>query len=215
MLHYRRDMADFDVGAIVPSTRDLLQALTTRKRGLALVPLLDGDDAAARASGLDDAGIAAFACSEAGPSMSLVARATRSIPVIGLLGVVDREQALRARFFGADGVTVEPVADKPSLEALARDVRATRMLPLVQVRDAAQAERAADVAARAVVLRADSVEALLSMASAFDASAVLVAWVPTIDGTGLAALRGRVDAAVVSPSVWDVAAFAELVTELA
>ena len=73
-------MQDVDVGTIVPSTRDLLQVLGTRRRNLALLGLIAGEGSAEEAARLSDLNISAFAAVEPGPGMALAARADPAGP---------------------------------------------------------------------------------------------------------------------------------------
>ncbi len=97
-------MQDVEVGAIVPSTRDLLQVVGTRRRSLALVALLPGERPAEEAARLAELNVSAFAGVEPGPAMELAARATKTVPSLCLATATDREHLLAARKAGADGV---------------------------------------------------------------------------------------------------------------
>src|SRR5262245_41379835 len=100
-------MPDFDVGAIVPSPRDLLQVLSTRRRSMALVGLVGPAAPAEEAARLHELNISALAFAEPGQAMQAAARATRTVPSLCLLPIADHEGALAARYHGADGVCVD------------------------------------------------------------------------------------------------------------
>src|SRR4051812_32380663 len=100
-------MAEVDVASIVPSTRDLLQVLSTRRKNHALVGVLRGDQAAADAARLDELNVSAFGSLEPGPAMLAGARATKTVPSLSLTIASSREAMLEARHFGADGVCID------------------------------------------------------------------------------------------------------------
>src|SRR5262245_40825339 len=100
-------MADFDAGAIVPSTRDLLQVITTRRKSMALLGLVSSESPAEDAARLHELNISALAFVEAGPPMQLAARATKTVPSLCLTRVADRDGTLAARYHGADGVCID------------------------------------------------------------------------------------------------------------
>src|SRR4051812_9103677 len=126
-----------DVANLVPSIRDFLQAIATRRKGLALVALVDRvDDARA----LSDAGVAAFAHPTPGDDMRAVSQAIGSTPLLSLAPVASEAEALAARAGGADAVVVPTDGDATGWDALAKQVRATRMAALAWVIDSASAE---------------------------------------------------------------------------
>ncbi|MEJ7730342.1 MAG: hypothetical protein WKG00_14130 [Polyangiaceae bacterium] len=112
-----------DVGTITPSTRDLSQALSTRKKTLALVALLDDQRPEDEAARLDDAGAPAFAFSDAAESMQRAARSTKSVPALCLSPLRQRQACLEARWFGADGVCVDGALPADAWESLAHRAR--------------------------------------------------------------------------------------------
>lgn len=217
-------MPDFDVAQIVPSTRDLLQVLSTRRRNLALLGEIDGDRAAEDASRLDAVNVSAFAFADAGPAMTAGARATRTVPSLCLAAVVTREDCLRARFHGADGVCIAASLPPAEWDNLAKIARGMRMLPLALASTEAEVEAAMKAGARAVVLRAATADDVLSLARKAQRNVTLVADVAAIDGAAraasaadpaaLRALAGKVDSAVVPSSVHASDGFAELVAEV-
>lgn len=207
-------MQDFDVGAIVPSTRDLIQVLGTRRRSLALVGLIDGASPAEDAARLDDLGVSSIAFVEAGPSMTLAARATRTMPALLVAPITDRDGSLRARFYGADGVAIEAGEDADAWDALAKGARATRMAPLAFARDAGAMARAIKAGARAVLVEAETAEAVIAIANAGPRNTIVVAHVVNGDADAIRALLGKVDAAVVPPAVHRSATFRALVADV-
>src|SRR5262245_17104878 len=100
-------MQQFDAGSIVPSTRDLLQVISTRRRSMALLGLVGSESPAQDAARLHELNVSALAFVEAGPAMQLAARATKTVPSLCLSRVGDRDGAQAARYYGADGVCVD------------------------------------------------------------------------------------------------------------
>jgi hypothetical protein len=168
---------DVDVGRIVPSTRDLFGALATRRKSLALVPLVES---AAQLEALEDA--RAFAMPRADSAMLAAAGPETTTPMLLLAEASSELDCQRARTCGADGVVL---AD----HALAKVAQSMRMMPI-----------ALGIAegARACLLRGDlaSVKRLASTAHA----TLLVADVDC-DADGLRSLLGVVDAAIVRAQV--------------
>src|SRR5438552_712637 len=116
-------MTDIDVGSIVPSTRDLLQVLATRRKNLALLGLLGPSAPADEAARLHELNVSAFAFLEPGPAMLAAARATRTVPSLCVASCEAREAFLAARHFGADGVCIDaslPLDDWDRLATVAR-----------------------------------------------------------------------------------------------
>ena len=209
-------MADVDVGSIVPSTRDLLQAITTRRRNLALIGLIAGsvEDPAAEAARLAELNVSAFAALEPGSALSQVARATKTVPSLLLVAAADREALLAARQGGADGVVLDASLPLDAWDRLAKIARGMRMLPLALVTDAAALDAAVKAGARAILIRAGSADALLDLAARAQRGVTLVGHVEGADAGAVRALAGKVDAAVVPPSLHAAASFAELVAEV-
>jgi indole-3-glycerol phosphate synthase len=203
-----------DVGSIVPSTRDLLQVIATRRKSMALVGLLGDERPAEEAARLHELNVSAFAAMEPGPAMALVARATKTVPVLSLQPAADREAFLRARYFGADGVCIDASVPLEEWDKAAKGARTTRMLPLALASDAAGVEAAVKAGARVLVLRVPSAAEAVALAAAVPKSLTLVADVAGVDAAGLRSLMGHVDAAVVPASVHADKAFAELVAEV-
>jgi len=217
-------MPEVDVRQIVPSTRDLLQVLSTRRRNLALVGEIGVEGAATSAARLDEANVSAFAFAAAGEAMTDGARATKTVPSLCLAAVATREDCQRARFFGADGVCIDVALPPAEWDALAKVARGMRMLPLALVRSDADGELAMKAGARALVLRADTVAAVIALAQKAPRSVTLVADVAreeegarvasSVDAAALRALVGVVDSAVVPAAVHAAADFGDLVAEL-
>jgi len=213
-------MADVDVGTIVPSTRDLLQAVSTRRRNLALIGLLaapghdGGEGVAAEAARLADLNVSAFATVEPGPVLSLAARATKTVPALCLLAAADRDALLAARQHGADGVVIDAAMPLDAWDRLAKVARTMRMLPIALATDASSLEAAIKAGARAILLRAGTADALLALAAGAPRGVTLIGHVEGGDADSIRALAGKVDAAVVAPSLHTAPSFAELVAEV-
>jgi hypothetical protein len=207
-------MAEVDVGTIVPSTRDLLQVIGTRRRNLALVGLLDGDRSAEEAARLADLNVSAFACVEPGPAMAEAARATKTVPTLFLGAAGEREHFLAARQHGADGVCIDAALPLDAWDRLAKQARTMRMLPMALATDAASVEGGVKAGARALLIRAASAEAIVELAALAPRSMTLVGFVEGGDADAIRALAGKVDAAVVPRGVHASPAFAELVAEV-
>jgi hypothetical protein len=217
-------MSEVDVSQIVPSTRDLLQVTTTRRRNLALIGEIGPEGAAREAARLDAQNVSAFAFATAGGAMTDGARATRTVPSLCLEAAASREDCQRARFHGADGVCIDVRLPPEQWDALAKVARGMRMLPLALVRSVEDVELAGKAGARALLLRAGSAAEVLEMAAKAARNVTLIADVAASEGgargpssADTAALRsflGRVDSAVVPSLVHAGAGFAELVAEL-
>lgn len=207
-------MPEVDVGSIVPSTRDLLQVLGTRRRSLALLGVIMGERPAEEAARLADLNVSAFAHAEASPAMALAARATKTVPSLCLHPASEREHFLSARQHGADGVVIDAAMPLDAWDRLAKIARTMRMLPLALARDAAGLDAAMKAGARAILLQAATAEAVLELAARAPRSVTLVGYVEEADGAAIRALAGKVDAAVVPASLHAGAAFAELVAEV-
>jgi indole-3-glycerol phosphate synthase len=210
-------MQEVDVGTIVPSTRDLLQAITTRRRNLALIGLIAADASASEALRLADLNVSAFAAAAPGPLLAQAAGATKTVPSLCLDAAGDRQAVLAARQHGADGVVVDARLPLDEWDRLAKIARSMRMLAVALAVDAASVEAAAKAGARAILLRAGTADAVLELAAKAPRGVTLVGHVET-EGPDAAdavrALAGKVDAAVVSPAVHATAGFAELVAEV-
>lgn len=207
-------MQDVEVGSIVPSTRDLLQAVSTRRRNLALLGLIDAEKPAEEAARLADLNVSAFACMAPGPAMELVARATKTVPTLCLGATGEREQFLAARQSGADGVCVDASLPLADWDRHARTARTMRMLPLALASDAAGVEGAVKTGARAVLIRAASAAEIVALAGKAPKGMTVIGYVDGADADAIRALAGKVDAAVVPPALHASPAFAELVAEV-
>jgi len=217
-------MQEFDVRQIVPSTRDLLQVLSTRRQNLALVGEIGPERAAGEAARLHDANISALALAAPGEAMTDGARATKTVPSLSLAPVTTREDCQRARFFGADGVCIDVALPPAEWDALAKVARGMRMLPLALVRSESDVELAMKAGARAAVLRAETVAAVLALALKMPRGITLVADVAAqqegarlasaADSEAVRALAGKVDSAVIGSAVHGSAGFAELAAEV-
>ncbi|MGK4002776.1 hypothetical protein WMF31_09150 [Sorangium sp. So ce1036] len=207
-------MPDFDAGSIVPSTRDLLQVISTRRKNMALVGLIDSEAPAEDAARLHELNISALAFAGAGPVMQRAAGATRTVPSLCLSRVSDRDGALSARFHGADGVCIDALLPLDDWDRLAKGARTMRMLPLALAESPEGAAAAVKVGARAVLVRGDSAEAVIATAGALPRALTVVAEVVSADADALRRLVGHVDAAIVAPAVHTSADFPALVAEV-
>ena len=207
-------MSHFDPGSIVPSTRDLLQVLATKRRSMALVGVIGSEAPAAEAARLHDLNVSALAATEPGVAMQLAARATKTVPMLALYAATDRDAFLAARFHGADGVCIDAAQPLDAWDKLAKSARTTRMLPLALASDEASLAAAVTSGARAILVRAPSAEIALALAARAPRATTVIVENVGADGDALRALRGHVDAAVVPASVHQDEGFAALVAEL-
>ncbi|WP_437943198.1 hypothetical protein WMF27_30810 [Sorangium sp. So ce281] len=207
-------MQDFDAGSIVPSTRDLLQVISTRRKNMALVGLVGSEAPAEDAARLHELNISALAFAEAGPAMQGAARATRTVPSLCLSRVGDRDGALAARYHGADGVCIDATLPLDDWDRLAKGARTMRMLPLALAESKEGAEAAAKVGARAVLVRCASADAVIEAVASLPRALIVVAEVLSADVDALRRLVGHVDAAIVPPGVHKSAEFPALVAEV-
>ncbi len=204
----------FNVGTLVPSTRDFVQAIKTRKKGLALVPLLAPEDAGREALRSAEEGVVSVAFAEPGAPMAEGAAAMR-VPVLCLRPVTTKDDYLAARAYGADAVVLAAGLDEASREELAKGARSTRMFALSLVTSEAEAKRAADAGDKAVVVRATDASAVKALAAKLPASTAILAWPAKGAEDDVRALVGAVDAAIVGVEVYGVTGFERLVSELA
>jgi hypothetical protein len=207
-------MPDFDAGAIVPSTRDLLQVISTRKKGMALLGLITGESPAEEAARLHELNISALAFVEAGPSMQLAARATKTVPSLCLSRIDHRDGALAARYHGADGVAIDALLPLDDWDRVAKHARTMRLLPLAFAEGAEGAAAAVKAGARALLIRGASAEAVIQVAASVPRTLTIVAEVPSADAAALRSLVGHVDAAIVPPAVHASSEFSALVAEV-
>lgn len=205
-------MSAFDVSRIVPSTRDLLSAIHTRRDGLALVCRIapEGEDAIRTEVGrLDGLDVRAFAVDEPGEAARTVATSTSSTPCLSLSMANSAEACQRARFFGADGVGVV-FGVEPPLEKVAQSMR---LMALGFAESASEAERAVSAGARAVLF-VGSLDEALATGEAVAAPTLVIARIADVDAAGLRRLSGKVDAAVVPTAVHRDPGFEALLEEL-
>ena len=200
----------FDVASIVPSARDFLQAIATRRKRLALVPLVENAD---EARALAEAGVAAFAVAAPSDSMRAVSGAIGPAPLLSLLPIAGERDALEARAAGADAIIVTTVADPATWDGLSKQARSTRMAALCGVNDAAGAEWAARTQAKGVYLRASAASEVAPLMKTLGSLRVL-AHLPSVDEAMLRALRGVVDAVIVESDLYLSTSFASLREEL-
>lgn len=207
-------MQSYDVGAIVPSTRDLLQVISTRRKSMALVALVGPEAPAKDAVRLHELNISALAFAEAGPAMEAGARATKTVPTLCLSSIGDREGALAARFHGADGVCVDALLPIDDWDRIAKGARTMRMLPIALATGAEGVAAALKVGARAILIRGASAEEIRAAAAGIPRNLTIVAEVVDADAATLRALVGHVDAAVVPLSLHAAPGFEALVSEI-
>jgi hypothetical protein len=200
-------MSGFDVARIVPSTRDLLSGLATRRRSLAIVPLVSG-----ASETLFDA--RAFAATGANATMAASATATRDVPLLCLDVCRSVSDCQRARFFGADGVCFEP-GDEASFAGLSNTARSMRMMALAFARDPAQAAASSAFGARAIVVRGGGDLAVAVSAALAKQTVLVIDWsLRTPSPDELRSLVGHVDAVIVPAALFMDPAFAQLSEEL-
>lgn len=207
-------MAEIDVGAIVPSTRDLLQVISTKRRSLALLGQIGPEEPAREAARLHDINVSAFAFAESSEAMREGARSTKTVPSLCLAAVKDRNDCLAARSFGADAVCIDALLPQDEWDNLAKIARTMRMLSLAVASSAEGAEAAVKSGARAVLLRGSTAADVIKLAGSVPRSLVLVAEVEGADAGALRDLAGHVDAAIAPRGVHTTKGFAELVAEL-
>ena len=199
-----------DIASIVPSVRDFLQAIATRRKRLALVPLVERVD---EARALSEAGVTAFAMLAPSDGMRSVSSSIASVPLLSLAPVESEIDALTARAAGADAVIVPAGADARAWDALAKYVRSTRMAALACVTDRASAELCAKTTAKGVYLPVSGM-AEVSAVMRVLGSLRVVARLPSVDETTLRALRGIVDAVIVESDLYLSTSFESLREEL-
>jgi hypothetical protein len=203
----------FNVGTLVPSTRDLFQALRTRRRDLAFVAHLVEEDAPREALRMAEAGVAALALSEPGPAMAEAAAAVH-LPVLCLRPVATKDDYLAARAFGADAVLIDPTLERAAQEDLAKGARSTRMVAIDVAHDATAVEHEVAAGAKALVLKGVDAPGVRALASSAGPSLVLVAWPAAAGEDAVRALRGAVDAVIVGVEVYGVTGFERFVSEM-
>jgi len=198
--------APFDVGSIVPSMKDFLQAIATRRKRLALVPRVVESEELSRWIEL---GVAAIACDEPGATMREVAAG--SLPILALEPVREDDDVLAARAYGADAVVI---AVDAAADALGKKTRSTRMVPLFVVSDNADAKRAIDAGAKGVLVSGDSLDAIAKIVEALPQTTRVLAHLRNADAQSIRALVGRVDAAIVEHALASTDEFAALQAEV-
>jgi hypothetical protein len=199
-----------DIASIVPSVRDFLQAIDTRRKRLALVPLVEGPD---EARNLADAGVNAFAMQGPSDGMRAVSAALGSVPLLSLAPVGDEQAAMMARAAGADAVIVPLDGDAAVWDATAKRARTTHMATLVRITDTATAEIAARTHARGAYVAIDSASDARAIVGLIGSMRV-IARLPSVDETALRALRGIVDAVIVESDLYLSTSFESLRDEL-
>lgn len=208
---------DVDVSRIVPSVRDLVQGISTRRRGLTLVPFLDAldPDGAVRDVARLVGTARAFATDAEGALLATLARDASDVPMLLTRSVRTARDCQRARGSGADGVCV-PLAHDVDLANLVLSARSMRMAPLVTVESDLESAARVAGAARAWLLHRFDPE-LVTQAAELDRRRLLVVDAsrePSLSPERLRALLGLVDAVVVPPSVHRMPSYAELEAEL-
>ena len=199
-----------DVASIVPSVRDFLQAIDSRRKRLALVPLVERAD---EARALGEAGVTAFAVLAPSEGMRAVSAAVGSAPLVSLGSIATDEDALAARAAGADAVIIPAGGDAQSWDAIAKQARATRMAVLAGVTDWPSAELSAKTMAKGVYLAVSAIAEVSAIMPSLGSRRVL-ARLPSIDEPTLRALRGVVDAVIVESDLYLSTSFESLREEL-
>lgn len=199
-----------DIASIVPSVRDFLQAIGTRRKRLALVPLVEGVD---EARSLGEAGVTAFAVAAPSDGMRAVSAAVGSVPLVSLAPIENDNDALTARAAGADAVIVPTSTDAAGWDALAKQVRSTRMAALAKVTDRPSAELCKKTTAKGAYLAVADIADVASVMPVLG-SLLVVAHLPSIDEKALRALRGVVDAVIVESDLYLSTSFESLRDEL-
>lgn len=198
-----------DIASMVPSSRDFLQAVASRRKRLVLIPLVNQ---AGDAESLVSQGVMAFAVSAPGDAMRAISAAIGTSPLLSLAPASTPEDALEARASGADGVIVA-ADDAAGWETIAKHVQSTRMAPLAMVEDVDSAVLAASTMAKGVYLTVADITSVGAIVAKIS-SLRIVARVPAADERVLRALRGVVDAAIVESDLYLSTSFATLHEEL-
>jgi hypothetical protein len=214
-----------DVSTLVPSQRDLLQAVRTARDGLALIPCISVDDAGREARRMADSGVNALAMSEPSPAMAEASLATR-LPMVSLRLLTSRDEALAARAFGADAVIVDPGAPDPERQRIADTARSVHMVVLSLTTTREEIQREARKGARAVIVKGPNAASIKEQVEGAP-RVLVIAWLTPEESAPAAsspldanredelrALRGLVDAAIVGVDVYGVTGFERLVFEL-
>lgn len=213
-------MLHVDLDLIAPSSRDLLRAVSTRRRSVALVAAVPEHDDAAQGetaasdevARLEDLGVSALGFTEVSAAMRAGALAVRTAPILGLHAVEDREALRRARYCGADGVCIPPTGD--AWDVVAPQARMLRMSPIALVTSEPEARRAAELGARAALVRGGGVPEVLQLVRELPRRMVVVAEVAGADVGTLRSLRGEVDAAIVPRALHAGPNFEDVVAEV-
>jgi hypothetical protein len=199
-----------DIASIVPSVRDFLQAIGTRRKRLGLVPLVERAD---EARALAEAGVSALAAIGPSDAMREVSHAAGSTPLVSLLPITSDIDALTARAAGADAVIVPLGSDAGGWNAVADHARTTRMAPLAGVKDRLSAELSIKTHAKGVYLEVSGMAEVTAVLPVLGSVRVL-ARLPSIDEATLRALRGLVDAVIVESDLYLSTSFESLREEL-
>ena len=190
--------------------RDFLQTISTRRKRLALIPLVEGAD---EAHTLSEADVSALAMSAPSDGMRAVSAAIGSVPLLSLAPIATDQDALAARAAGADAVVIPIGTDAASWDAIAKQAQSTRMAVLARVTDQASAELCTKTTARAVYLAVSDTAEVSSLMRLLGSLRV-VAQLPSADETALRALRGVVDAVIVESDLYLSTSFESLRDEL-
>jgi hypothetical protein len=199
-----------DIASLVPSVRDFLQAVGTRRKRLALVPLIERVD---EAHTLNEAGVGAFAMLAPNDDMRTVSAAIGSNPLLSLAPIASDKDAFMARAAGADAVVIPIGTEARTWSSIAEQARTTRMAPLAHVKDRASAEICAKTTAKGVYLTVNAMTDVTSLMPILGSLRVL-ARLPSVDEKTLRALRGVVDGVIVESDVYLSTSFESLREEL-
>jgi hypothetical protein len=203
----------FAVGAIVPSMRDFLQAIRTKRTGLALVPWLSVVDAGREALRDVESGVTALAMSEPGLPMAEAAAATR-VPMLCLRAVTAKDDYLAARAYGADAIVLSSSLDDAAHADLAKGSRSTRMMALDLATSETDVKRAVDAGTKGIVLQGGDAASVRALAAKVPSAVTLVAWPGRATEEDIRSLVGAVDATIVGVDIYGATGFERLVSEL-
>lgn len=184
---------------MVPAQRDFLRALGAGRRSLRFVAVAGDERDVERAV---DAAVAGLAARDSELRLAAAARP----PLLALDLCVAKNQVFAARIAGADAVLVPGCLPPSELAMLVSTASTTRMLPVFEVADAGELAMVLEVRPRAVLLP-DA-----ALAQGLRSGVAVLVEVST--AAGARALRGVVDAALVTRQLVLGGAFQTLVSEL-
>ena len=232
-----RQLTSMTLSEVTPSIRSFAQSVTTHKQDLALIAGLKrrepqtgrcwaSRDLVSLAQECDDAEVGAVGVytepSVFGTSMDdlRAISAAVSAPVLRLDLILHPNQIHQARLYGADAVLLHAGAvDLATLTTLVRVASSAHVAPVVVVQTPAELEQA--LAAEALILGLTSPSGTLDLARLeavirlVPPQKTLIALDPINSADECAALRGKVDAALVSEAILDASDGGGALTHLA